>query len=101
MKVGVWMAIVTAVSWAVLAIILKFTLKFFSPGTVVWGRMTLAFLFMLGFYAIRNPQGLRILRRPPLIGLLAGAFIATNYFCFLKGLQLTGAGNAQIMIQLA
>lgn len=95
------MAAVTAVSWAVLAIALKFALKSLSSGTIVWTRMVLAFVILLALFAWHDRRGLKILRRPPWMGLLAGALISCNYFGFMKGVELTTASNAQIMIQLA
>jgi drug/metabolite transporter (DMT)-like permease len=95
------MAVVTAVSWAVLAIALKYALHHFSSGTIVWARMIVAFAVLAGIFAWKNPSQLKILMRPPWAGLLAGAFLAVNYFGFMKGVELTTASNAQIMIQLA
>lgn len=95
------MAIITALSWAVLAIALKFALQTFSSGTIVWVRLLLAFLILL-FYAFwRRPGWLSILKRPPLMALSAGVLIAINYYGYMKGVEFTGASNAQIMIQLA
>lgn len=95
------MAIITAVSWSVLAIALKFALHKFSSGTIVWLRMILAFAFLLPLFAWKRPQWLSILVRPPWKGLLAGVLIAGNYYGYMKGIELTTASNAQIMIQLA
>lgn len=95
------MAIVTAVSWAVLAIGLKFGLHFASSGTIVWFRMLVPFVFLLCFYALRDAPKLSILARPPLTAVLAGLCLAINYFGYMKGVELTNASTAQIMIQLA
>lgn len=95
------MATITALSWAVLAIALKFSLQTFSSGTVVWIRMVLAFALILSLFIKYRPDGLKILYRPPWLGILAGALISSNYYGFIKGIELTSASNAQIMIQLA
>lgn len=95
------MATVTALSWAVLAVALKYSLQFFSSGTIVWVRMVLAFAILGALFVWHRPEGLRILKQPPWLGLLAGVLIACNYFGFMKGIELTSASNAQIMIQIA
>ncbi len=95
------MATATALSWAVLAIALKFALHTFSSGTIVWIRLSLAFGLLLAFALVKRPGWLSILKRPPVLGLAAGAFIAGNYFGFMKGIELTTASHAQILIQLA
>jgi drug/metabolite transporter (DMT)-like permease len=99
--IGLWMATITALSWAVLAIALKFALHKFSSGTIVWVRMVLAFSFLLILFYQTRRDWLKILIRPPAMGLLAGVLIACNYYGFMKGVELTGASNAQILIQVA
>ncbi len=95
------MAAITALSWAVLAIALKFALQKFSSGTIVWLRMALAFAFLFAICWHWRPAWLGLLRAPPWLGVLSGVLIAVNYFGFMKGIELTSASNAQIMIQLA
>lgn len=95
------MATTTALSWAVLAIVLKYSLHFFSAGTIVWMRMVLAFFILFAGYLWYRPSALQILWKPPSLGLLAGLLISINYFGFMKGIELTSASNAQVMIQLA
>jgi len=98
---GLIMASTTALSWAVLAIGLKFALQEFSSGTIVWIRMLVAFSILFGFALYARREWLNILYRPPLAGVIAGVMIAMNYFGFMKGVELTTASNAQILIQLA
>src|SRR5690349_11790470 len=95
------MATVTALSWAVLAIGLKLALHSFSSGTIVWVRMIFAFALLLAVFSVKRRSWLEILYRPPLLGVLAAVLIAVNYYGFMKGIELTTASNAQIMIQLA
>lgn len=95
------MAATTALSWALLAVALKYALHFFSSGTIVWIRMLIAFLILFVFFASRSRGQLKILWRPPFWGLVAGLLITINYYGFMKGIELTTASNAQIMIQLA
>lgn len=95
------MAGVTALSWSVLAIGLKLALHYFDSGTIVWTRMVFAFGLLLVLFAWKRPAWLKILLQPPILGLLAGVLIAGNYLGFMKGIELTTASNAQIMIQVA
>jgi drug/metabolite transporter (DMT)-like permease len=99
--VGLLMATLTALCWAVLAIGLKLSLQFMSSGTIVWIRMAIAFALLFAIFAWKRRDWLSILRHPPALGLLAGVLIAANYFGFMKGIELTNASNAQIMIQSA
>ncbi len=100
-KTGLLMATVTALSWAVLAIGLKLALKYFSSGTIVWIRLALAALILLIYFSWRRPSWLKILAHPPWMGITSGILIAANYYGFMKGIELTSASNAQIMIQFA
>lgn len=94
------MATTTALSWAVLAIGLKYALHFASPGTIAWIRMLIAFSSLAVFFAFHTPQHLKVLWRPPLLGVLGALGLAANFWGFMKGVELTNASNAQIMIQL-
>lgn len=95
------MAVITALSWAVLAIALKFALNSFSSGTIVWVRMVIATALVAGLFAIYRKSWLKILKRPPALTLLCGALLSVNYYGFMKGVEYTNASNAQILIQLA
>ena len=97
---GLAFASITAMCWAVLAIVLKFTLTFADSGSIVWLRMFLAFAVMAAFFGLKNPKSLRVLVRPPVLALLAGLFLSFNYFGYMKGVEMTTASNTQIMIQL-
>jgi drug/metabolite transporter (DMT)-like permease len=98
---GLALAAFTGVCWAILAIGLKYALQFTSSGTIVWIRMAWAALLLAAFFLIRNPKSIKnILKRTPLMAVGAAAFLATNYFTYIKGLEMTSASNAQIMIQL-
>ena len=99
--IGVCFAITTGLCWAVLAIILKYALRFTSPGTIVWFRMLCAFTAMLTYYVVRKPQVLKkIFTQAPSALTLAALFLALNYFGYLNGLSFTSASNAQIVTQL-
>lgn len=98
---GYLLAITTGLCWAVLAIGLKYALSFASSGSIVWVRMVVASALLFGFLLARNRnQVAQILKRPPLLSILAGLFLAFNYYGYMYGIELTTASNAQIMIQL-
>lgn len=100
-KIGLLMAAVTALSWAGLAISLKVASKFASSGNIVWVRMMVASTCMILYFLLsKKQQHLKILKRPPLLALICGALLSANYFGFMKGVELTNASNAQIVIQL-
>lgn len=95
------MAVTTAVCWAVLAIALKFAVQKFSSGTIVWVRLELAFLVLLIAYAAYKPSAIKVIARPPKELVAAALLIAANYYGYMKGVELTSASSAQILIQLA
>lgn len=95
------MSVITAVSWAVLAIALKYGLHFASSGTIAWIRMVIAFLCLFAFYTFRSQKKLSILVQPPIAAVFAGLALALNYWGYMKGVELTNASTAQLMIQLA
>ena len=98
---GIAMAVVTASLWGILAIGLKAALGFSDAPTVVWFRFTTAFSLLLMWRAAKEGrEGLSILWRPPLIGIIAGAALGLNYFGYTRGVGLTSAGNTQIIIQV-
>ncbi len=98
---GLALAAFTGVCWAVLAIGLKYALHFSSSGTIVWMRMAWAIVLLTAFFFIKDPKSIgRIFKKTPLMAIGAGTFLAANYFTYMKGLEMTSASNAQIMIQL-
>jgi drug/metabolite transporter (DMT)-like permease len=69
--------------------------------TIVWFRFSFAFLFLALFVARRRAGRLRVLVRPPLLGVLAALALTLNYIGYLAGLDRTTPSNAQILIQTA
>lgn len=102
-KLGLAMALVTALSWATLPVALKITLEQLDPYTLTWFRFLVAALAMLAFVAARGGfatfAGLGR-RRWGLLSLAAIGLIG-NYLFYLLGVQHTTPGNAQLLIQLA
>jgi drug/metabolite transporter (DMT)-like permease len=97
---GTLYAVITAVLWSVLAIVMKVSLTDLTPADITWFRFLLAFIILTFYYYLRKPQYLRILRRPPLILILATLCLAANYYGFIEGVNLTTPSIAQVFIQL-
>ena len=102
-RLGLAMALLTALSWASLPVALKITLEQLDPYTLTWFRFLVAALFMLAWLGARRGFG-------GFAGLGAGRwgmlFVAAlaligNYVFYLLGVQHTTPGNAQLLIQLA
>jgi drug/metabolite transporter (DMT)-like permease len=96
---GILLAIFTAVMWGLLAIALKLVLIHISPITVIFFRFSLAFIMLLVFYLLKRPSGLKIILRPHPLLILAACALGLNYLGFIKGLNFTTPGTAQIFIQ--
>jgi len=91
----------TALLWAFLPILMKISLKDFSEGSIVWFRFTFAFGVLFLFLKLKKKQPERIILSPPGLGVLAGIFLAGNYYYFLKGIETSSPSNAGILIQSA
>ncbi len=91
----------TALLWGFLPILMKIALQEFSGGSIVWFRFTFAFIVLSLFLKLRNKQPATAILSPPKLGVLAGLFIAGNYFYFLRGLDFSSPSNAGILIQIA
>ena len=94
------MVLVTVSLWGALPIFLKVGLNYYSVGTIAWFRFFFSFLVLFLFFFISRSD-YRLLRRPPIIGILGGAALAANYFGMTQGVHLSGASNAAIIIQTA
>ncbi len=99
--IGICAAVFTGLCWATLAVMLKVMLQFSDTFTIAWFRLSAAFLVLAAWMAWKSPSQLKILTRPPLLALICGLGLAGNYIGYMVGLSLTGASNAQIMIQIA
>lgn len=97
---GLLYATTTASLWGMLAIVLKISLNYFDAYTVVWWRFAMAFTFLLLLLGLKKPGYLKILRKPPLKLLLAGALLGINYIGFMQGVYYTGPAVTQVMIQV-
>lgn len=97
---GIIYAIITAILWGTLAIVLKVSLSDLTPADITWFRFVMAFAVLAVYYYYRKPAYLRILKRPPGLLIVATLCLALNYFGFIQGLQFTSPSVAQIFIQL-
>ncbi len=97
---GIVYAIITAILWGTLAIVLKVSLSDLTPADITWFRFVMAFAVLAVYYYYRKPAYLRILKRPPGLLIIATLCLALNYFGFIQGLQFTSPSVAQIFIQL-
>jgi drug/metabolite transporter (DMT)-like permease len=98
---GILYAATTAVLFAVLGIVLKYSLRFADAGTIIFVRFVVAFFAQFLVLRLTGAVSVRGLLRPPYLAVLAGLFLAGNYLGYMKGLEYTSPGNAQILIQLA
>ena len=92
---------ITALLWGFLPILMKIALQEFSSGSIVWFRFTFAFIVLFLFLKIRKKRPESIIYSPPGFGVLAGIFLAGNYYYFLKGVEVSSPSNAGILIQVA
>jgi drug/metabolite transporter (DMT)-like permease len=93
-------AIVTALSWSILAIGLKYILFYTTAGNIAWIRMLVAAISLGTYFALRAPEKFAIFMTLPLSAVIAGLCLSANYFGFMKGIELSSATNTQIMIQM-
>jgi len=97
---GVLYAVITAILWGVLAIALKVSLEDLTPADISWFRFLLAFIVLALYYYFKKPSYLRILRSPPWLLLVATVCLATNYYGYVRGVELSSPSIAQIFIQI-
>ena len=93
-------AVVTALSWSILAIGLKYILFYTTSGNIAWVRMVVAFVSLGTYFAIYKREQFSIFKTLPIAAVIAGLCLSANYFGFMKGIELSSATNTQIMIQM-
>jgi len=102
-RLGLAMALLTALSWATLPVALKITLEQLDPYTLTWFRFLVAAACMAAWLGLR--QGFGGFRRLDAARwgmlLVAALCLIGNYVFYLLGVQHTTPGNAQLLIQLA
>jgi len=94
------MAVTAAVLWGLVPIVLKYLLSVCSIGTIIWFRFATSFLVLVAVYAVRDPRSFRVIKKPPLLGILAGLCLGANYYGSTMGVHLTSPSNAQVLGQI-
>lgn len=102
-KLGLMLALVTAVCWATLPVALKLSLQVVDPLTLTWFRFAFAAVIMLLWLGRqRQLAPIAALRgKHRLLLLAATVLLLGNYVGYILGVQFTTPGNAQLLIQLA
>lgn len=91
----------TALTWSILAIVLKFGLTYADSYTIVWYRFTVSFLTLLLWYFFTGKtENLRVFKTKPGLLLIAALCLSVNYVGFMQGLHYSSPANVQIFIQL-
>ena len=94
-------AIMTATCWSFLALFLKYALIYSDPKTIVWYRMSVAFLAMLVWFVFKGQsKELVVFKTKPGLLTVAALCLAFNYLGFIQGVHYSSPANAQIFIQL-
>jgi drug/metabolite transporter (DMT)-like permease len=102
-RFGLALSLLTVFLWGILPIALKVTLQALDVYTVTWFRFLVSFGLLAVYLGARGKLPTLAHLRSTSWKLLAIAtiFLASNYVLFLKGLALTSAANAEVIIQLA
>jgi drug/metabolite transporter (DMT)-like permease len=96
---GVIYASITAFFWGFLSIALKVAVREIEPITIVWFRFVMAFVLVAAWQLAKNPSSFKILKKPPLLLILAALGLTWNYISFMMGIHYTTPSNAQLFIQ--
>jgi drug/metabolite transporter (DMT)-like permease len=97
---GILYATTTALFWGFLAIFIKVSLNDVAPVIVVWFRFSVAFSFLFIYFISRDRKKLSIIKRPPILLIVAAVSLTVNYLGFANGIHLTSPANAQVFIQI-
>jgi drug/metabolite transporter (DMT)-like permease len=102
-RLGLGLALITAVSWGLLPIALKLTLTGMDAWTITWYRFATAAVALGAFLAWRRRLPLRapLTRRGWWLYAVALVCLLINYVGYLVSLDLTSPTVAQVLIQLA
>ncbi len=102
-RVGLPMALTTAVLWGMLPIALKYTLTGMDAYTISWWRFAVSMLGLAIFLAWRGelPRPSRAGSKALALLAVALVFLVGNYVLYLIALDHTTPSVAQVVIQLA
>lgn len=89
--------------WGVLPLGLEVTLRSMDAYTIIWYRFLFSAVVLGAVLAYRRtfPSVASFSATVWWLLLIATAFLAINYLCYLLGLQRTTSANSQVLIQLA
>ena len=102
-KLGLVLALITALMWGLLPIAIKELLKTMDPWTITFYRFIGA-AFVMGIYLYYKhnlPKIKAINKQIALLLILCILGLCSNYIFFLYGLDLTSPATTQVLIQLA
>jgi len=97
---GILYAATAALFWGFLAIFIKVTLNDVAPVVVVWFRFGIAFALLSVYFLKTDKKKFQIIKKPPLLLIIAALGLTINYISFVNGINLTTPGNGQIFIQI-
>lgn len=102
-RLGLALAIATALFWATLPVALKVSLEVVDAYTLTWFRFLFATVALGAFIAWRGQfrQLAGLPRRTWWMLAIAALGLVGNYLGYLLGLNYTSPANAQLLIQLA
>ena len=102
-KLGITLSLITAIMWGLLPYSVTPLLNVLDPYTITFFRMFGGALLLLIWLSFRKRNPFKFVLTPTILTLLAVAVIAlcSNYFYWLKGLDLTNPSTAQVVIQIA
>lgn len=102
-RLGLALALLTTCLWGILPLALAIALQALDSVTVTGFRFSVTFVLLGSVLTVRGALPPRKQCTVGVTTLLAIATIALgiNYLLFLAGLDLTSAGNAEVLIQLA
>ncbi|HEY4786992.1 MAG TPA: DMT family transporter, partial [Bacteroidales bacterium] len=78
----------------------KVALRNLTSASIVWIRFSIAFLILFVYLLWKQPKFLNVFLKPPRKLIVATICLGFNYYGYMKGLEFTSPGNAQVFIQL-
>jgi drug/metabolite transporter (DMT)-like permease len=101
-RLGLGLSLLTLFLWGILPIALKVTLQSLDIYTITWFRFLVSCSLLALYLGIQGKlPKFSLIRSNYKLLAIATIFLAGNYIFFLRGLALTTAANAQVLIQLS
>lgn len=99
-NLGLLFAGFTSLLWGFLAVFLKFSLVDLDSISIVWFRFSFAFILLFSILYFKKNTTISILKKPPLLIIIAGIALGFNYLFFMMGLKNTNPTITNIVIQI-